>query len=188
MDWKHVPYSHTYKKVFDSIFNPQDKITFPQFVAEMVIFNRERYIKDFQKLTRGPGWSVPISRVVRGLVQQASVLCNYFPDLNEDPLVEEAFRSYFRNNRVFKIGQYRKTRVSKAGKLNVTQDEKDVLKGINAEYQKLLKKREIFKEVRTVDEPQKTEIISKYVQKPKGVLDDILEMEKALERVEEDAN
>lgn len=185
MDWKHVPYSHNYKKVFDSIFNPQDKITFPQFVAEMVIFNRERFIKDFQKIQRGPGWSKQLSRIVRGLVQQAGVVCNYFPDINEDPLVEQAFRSFFRNNRVFKIGQYRKTRVKKDGKLNITQDEKDIINGINAEYQKLLKKRNIFKEVRAVDEPRKSDIISRYAQKPKGSLDDILEMEQSLEKVED---
>lgn len=185
MDWKVVPYSHKYPKAFTSIFNPQSKITFPQFVAEMVIFNRARFIKDFPKIEKGPGWSKQISKVVRGLVQQATVVCNYFPDINEDPLVEEAFKNFFRNNRVFKIGQYRKVRVTKAGKLNITQDEKDIINGIDAEYKKLVKKRQIFREVRTVDEPQKTKIVSKYSSKSKGVLDDILEMEKSLERIED---
>lgn len=184
MDWKEVPYSHSYKKVFDSIFNPQDKITFPQFVAEMVIFNRERFIKSFQKLDRGPGWSNQISRTVRGLVQQATVVCNHFPSIEEEPLVEEAFKSFFRNNRVFKIGQYRKTRVSKTGKLNITQDEKDVIKGIKAEYDKLTKKRQVFKEVRAKEEPQKEKIVSRYANKPKGVLDDILAMEASLTKEE----
>jgi len=183
IDWNTVPYSHKYEKNKVSIFNPNsnDKITFPQFVAEMVLFNRERFIKDFQKLPRGKGWSNSISAQVRKLVQQSYVICNYFPSVNEDPLIEIAFKNFFRNNRVFKIGQYRKVRVTKEKKCNVTQDEKDVIKGITAEYNKLLKKKNIFKDTKPEEiNSIKEKVISSYSNKKPSKIEALLEMEKSL--------
>lgn len=183
IDWNTVPHSHKYTKNKTSIFNPseKEKITFPQFVAEMVLFNRERFIKDFQKLPRGKGWSNAISAQVRKLVQQAHVICNYFPSVDEDPLTEIAFRNYFRNNRVFKIGQYRKVRVTKAGKCNITQDEKDIIKGITVEYNKLLEKKNIFKDVKTEENNSvKDKVISSYTNKKPSKIQALLDMEKAL--------
>lgn len=180
IEWCDVPYSHTYKKTFKSIFDPQSKITFPQFVAEMVLFNRERYIKDFEKFPRGKGWSTGKSGQIRRLVQQATVICNFFPSVENDSLVEISFRNYFRNNRVFKIGQYRKTRVTKEGKINITQDEKDTVKGILSEYNKLLKKRNMFADLKpNKTNEMKSNVVSGYKKKAKKI-DAILELEKSL--------
>ena len=120
--------------------NPISKCTLPHLIAEWVIDTRSKFIKTFPNIKRGHGWSTAISRQVRGLCQQASVLCNYFDHPDDDRIVYAAFKNYFTKNRIFKIGQYRKVRLSKEGKINITQDEKDVVKGILMEYMYLKNK------------------------------------------------
>lgn len=150
MDWNENPkYSHKgkWEKKFKSIMSPDNLITFPQFLVEMIVYNRRRFLKDFPKFELGPKWSNAIQKQVGSLCQQAHAVCDYFPHPDDEPLVEAAFRNYFRCNRVFKIGQYRKTRFTKTGKCNITQDEKNVVLGINAEFQRLLKQRDMYKVV-----------------------------------------
>lgn len=138
INWKELPYNHKgrWTKKYDSIMTPGGKCTFPQLIAQWVLDTRDKYIKTFN-IKRGPGWSIPIERQVRSLIQQASVLCNYFPHPDDDPLVLAAFRKYFTQNRIFKIGRYSKYRVTKQGKLNVTKDEKAVVKALMFTYNEL---------------------------------------------------
>jgi len=145
MNWKELPYSHSWEKTYTSVFNPTTKVTFPQFIAEKILYNREKYIRGFEKFSRGAGWSKDNSGMIRRLVQQCNTICNYFPHVQEDPIVELAFKNAIDKNKIMKVGQYRKTRITKDGKLNITQDEKDVYNAINSEYEKLKKKRDTFK-------------------------------------------
>jgi hypothetical protein len=149
VDWNNLAYDHSgrWEKNVDSIMNPGSKITWPQYVAEMVVFWRTQFLKNYQDIQRGPGWYESIAKHVRDLNQQATVICNYFPHPNDESLVTVAFRNYFRKNRPMKIGQYRKTRATeKNGKQvsNITQDEKDTVLGIKAELDRLMSQRELF--------------------------------------------
>lgn len=147
INWFELPYSHSWEKNVDSIMNPGSKVTWPQYVAEMVIYWRTQIIKDYKEIKRGPGWYKTIPKVVRDLNQQASVICNYFPHINDEPLVAVAFRNYFRRTHTLKIGQFRKVRFTeKNGRkiLNITQDEKTIIIGITAELERLLEQRNIF--------------------------------------------
>jgi hypothetical protein len=120
------------------------KITWPQLIAEYVIYWRTKFLNDYKDVKMGDGWSSSCSKAVRDLNQQASVLANYFPHPDSDPLVKVAFKNFFRNRKPLKIGQYRKVRVTKNGKQNITQDEKDVIKGIATELERLIKQRDMF--------------------------------------------
>lgn len=144
IDWTETPHKHKWIKNRTSIFNNEDKITFPQFIAEMVIYNRNKYWKKYHEVGTGPGWSIPLSKEYTGLIQQATTLCNYFPHPDEDPLVDGAFRNYFRNFRITNIGQYRKIRVKEDGKSNITDQEKNVVKGVLIEYNKLTSAKQMF--------------------------------------------
>ncbi len=145
IDWANPPYCHErWEKNIDSIMSPGTKVTFPLFIVEMVFFNRSTYIKGFQKINKGNGWSVGVAKQVRALAQQAHAICNYFPFPTSEPLVIVAFKNFFRNNRVMKIGQFRKCRVTKEDKCNITLDEKDLIKGVWAELDRLIKQRDSF--------------------------------------------
>jgi hypothetical protein len=127
--------------------NPGSKITWPQYVAEMIIYLRTQILKDYKDIQRGPKWYASIPKPVRDLNQQASVVCNYFEHPTKEPLVAAAFRNYFRKVRPLKMGQYRKVRfTTKGGKQvsNITQDEKDIVTGITAELDRLTKQRNAF--------------------------------------------
>jgi len=117
--------------------NPMSTITFPQLVAEMVFFNRSTYIKTYPKIQKGSGWTKGIESQYRSVIQQCYNLCNYFPKADDNKLVELSFRNFFRNNRCMAIGAYRKTRLTKNNKINISQAEKDVIKGITYELEKL---------------------------------------------------
>ena len=148
IDWKKKPkYNHKWRKIYTSIMDPTAKITFPQYIMEMVIYNRMRFLKTFPKIHRGPGWSQQIAKQVRQLCQQSSTICNYFPHPDEEPLVIASFRNFFRNNRAMKIGAFRKARINKNGKCNITNDEKDIVVGVTKELERLQKQRDIFKTV-----------------------------------------
>lgn len=140
VDWKApLPYNHVgrWNKCVVSIFNPIEKITWPQYLAELIIQNRAKVIKTFQKIKIGPGWSNSVRSQYRSLIQQAYCICNYFPHPDDDPLIYIAFQNYIKNNRVLKIGQYRKVRVSKSGKINITDAEQDIVLGITCELERL---------------------------------------------------
>jgi hypothetical protein len=145
-DWKNLPFDHSgrWQKKIDSIMNPGTKITWPQFVAEMIIYWRTRFIKDYQDITIGPDWYKPIMKHVRDLNQQSTVICNYFPHPDDEPMVTVAFKNWFRKNRPMKIGRFRKTRIKPNGSLNITQDEKDVIYGVQSELDRLIKQRSII--------------------------------------------
>jgi hypothetical protein len=152
----------------------------------MILFNREQYINSFQKLPRGPGWSNAIQRQVRSLVQQAIVVCNYFPDIKTEPLVIVAFKSFIKNNRVFKIGQYRKTRITKQGKVNITQDEKDVVKGISKELDKLISARDctksVVEEIKIPEQKQVSFATNRNKQTSKSNLLSLMELENKINK------
>lgn len=141
------PYSHKWHKIHVSIMNPIAKITFPQYIMEMAVYNRTKFLKTFPKIQKGPKWSQQIAKQVRQLCQQASVICNYFPHPDDEPLVVVSFRNFFRTNRTTKIGAFRKARINKTGKSNITIDEKDVVTGITKELKRLQKQRDMFKTV-----------------------------------------
>lgn len=142
MDWAILPYSHSYEKNQPSIFAPGTKVTFVQFLSECIIYNRQKYIKTFPRITIGEGWSRAISRQVRGLVQQMHTICNYFPHYQQEQLVSPSFKNTIRTQRTLKVGQHRKNRVTKTGKINITQDEKDFVLAVQAELGRLIKQRE----------------------------------------------
>ena len=146
------PFDHKgrWKKIVKSIMNTEALTTFPQFVSEMVLFNMDRFLKDFPPITRGKGWSSSIPDKVRKISQQAYVICNYFPHPDDEPLVPVAFKNYFRQNQVCTIGGFRKVRIKKNGSCNVTQAEKDVVTGVQHELSRLIKQRSIMSVV--VDE------------------------------------
>ena len=186
IDFKTLPYSHEgrWVKKFQSIMNPDENVTWPQLIAEFVIFFRMRIIKNYPKIDKGKGWSSQIQKQVRDLNQQAAVICNYFPHPDDEPLVIYAVKKYFREQKPLKIGQFRKVRVSnKGGKehLTITQAEKDVVLGINAELIKVIKSREIFNSVKIEPEEdkQKTFEIGRAKNK-RGNLVRLLEIEKEL--------
>jgi hypothetical protein len=153
INWYELPYSHKeWQQKYTSIFNPTGKkISFPHYVAEMLLFNRSKILKNFPIIIKGEGWTNAIQDQYRKAVQQAYTICNYFPSIESEPLVEMAFRNVFRNNRILSIGQYRKIRVTKAGKLNITQAEKDCVLAISTELERLTKQRVTYSEVKTTE-------------------------------------
>lgn len=188
INWNSLPYSHKWEKSIPSIFNSEEKITFPQFIMEMVLYNREQYWKKFPKLPRGKGWSNSVQTQVRNLVQQASVIANYFPHINDDPLVMVSFRNFFRNFRVGTIGRFTKYRVSKNGNresLNITQAEKDVVLGIMSEFNRLKEQREIFSKASSKETKPKTESVKFNTHTPnrnKKTLSSLMELEQQLKK------
>ncbi|MFA5759525.1 MAG: hypothetical protein WC942_09255 [Clostridia bacterium] len=174
-----LPYNHNgrWSKKIKSIFNPQAMVTWPQFIAECVIFWRSKIIKTFPKITYGPGWSDALARQVRQLNQQAATICNYFPHPDDEPLVYSAFKNYIRANRVMKIGQYRKVRTTKDGKCNITQDEKDVVKGIAKELLRLTNQRAAVTNAATKNKTQTTEPIFKKSSGSASIFDKLKSLE-----------
>lgn len=149
IDWFNLPYDHagTWSKKFDSIMGSTSKITWPQFISEMIIFLRVKVLPNYNDVKLGNDWYKSLMREVRMLNQQASAICNYFPHPDNEPLVIVAFKNFFRKHRPLKIGQFRKTRFTeKNGRKisNITQAEKDVVIGIDDELQRLIKQRDIF--------------------------------------------
>lgn len=163
MDFKNVPYNHSgrWEKIYDSIMAPGEKCTWPQFIVEMVIYWRSRLIPDFPAITKGKGWSKSIAGQVRRLEQQAAVICNYFPHPQDEPLVVYAVKKYFRTNRITSIGGFRKNRVKVTGgkeKCLVSQAEKDVVLGIQAELDQALKLRSTYEQVKPSEPKQPHEV------------------------------
>jgi hypothetical protein len=188
------PYNHggNWAKNKRSIMNPLVDVTFPQFVAEMVFFNRSVIIKTFPKIIKGQGWSRGFEAQYRSVIQQCYNLCNYFPRPDDDPLVEIAFKNFFKNTRCISIGCYRKTRVTKTKKINISQAEKDVVKGISIELERLKsqQKKIIDKnDLETIKEDytKSDNIVSiRPSYKPKkNTFADILELERSLEKQNE---
>lgn len=145
-----MPFDHSgrWHKKFPSIMNPGgDKITFPQLVAEFVVYWRVELMKDYQNIKCGNGWYLPIQSQVRHLNQQSHTICNYFPHPDDEPLVVPAFKNVFRRLRPLTIGGFRKTRQTKNGKLNITQAEKDIIVAIECELERLIGQRDVFKDV-----------------------------------------
>ncbi len=187
MDWANLPYQHeSWSKNIPSIMAPGEKVTWPQFIAEMVIYWRSKIIKDFPKIKMGKGWSGSIQKQVRELNQQATVLCNYFPDPVSEPLVIYAFKKYFKERRPLKIGRYRKNRVNKKGNIGITQDEKDIVLGLTAELKTVMETRESFNKVdpAPAKEQNPQEITfntqTSVVAKRKNTLASLMEMEKQI--------
>lgn len=150
IDWSTIPYNHAgrWSKKFQSIMNPNgDKITFPQLVAEFVIYWRTEILSDYKDISYGPDWYIPIQKQVRVLNQQAYTICNYFPHPDDEPLVIVAFKNIFRKQRPLTIGAFRKVRQTKSGKINITQAEKDILSALKYELDRLIKQRNIFTDV-----------------------------------------
>lgn len=150
IDWVNPPYEHsgTWHKKFPSIMNPNgDKITFPQLIAEYVVYCRMQVLKSYQDITYGPDWYKPIMKDIRSLNQQACAICNYFPHPDQEPLVVVAVKNIFRKQRPLTIGGFRKSRVTKNGKINITQGEKDILTAIQYELERLIKQRNVFSDI-----------------------------------------
>jgi len=180
IDWQNPPFlGQEYPKNFTCIFNPPEKISFPAFLVQMCLFNRERFIKTHKKIPRGSGWSTGLGSTVRLMMMQAYVICGYFLAPHIEPLVGVAFKNYFRSNRVFKLGTYKKNRK------NISIDEKELIKGISVELSRLKNQRDIFSQVA----PQKTEVKApeditfssgSATLHKKSTLADLIELEKRL--------
>lgn len=191
INWKDKPpYDHAgrWKKNIKSIMNPGAEVTWPQFICEMVIFNRTRFVKDFPKILRGKGWSNQIQSQVRSVVQQAHNICNYFPHPDDDPMVFVATKNFFRNNGCCKLGGFKKNRVSKAGKCLVSQAEKDVVKGITSEYDKLSRRRSAFVDTAPKQNIERDTGKIQYrlvTNAKKGKMSSLIDLEKKLEDKQE---
>jgi hypothetical protein len=158
MDWKELPYNHAgkWEKKYESILAPREKVTWPQFIVEMVIYWRKKFIKNYPEIKIGKGWSRPIQTQVRNLEHQASVICNYFPHPDQEPLVIYAVKKYFRTAKPLKLGGFRKNRVAvnkETGRENLTicQAEKDVVLGIKNELDKALAMRNVYQEAKPTE-------------------------------------
>ena len=129
--------------------NPQAKVTWPELVAEFTIFWRSRLIKSYPKITKGENWSNIVAGQFRRLIQQIYTICNFFPHPDDEPLVYVAFRKYWRHNRVTSVGSYRKcrTKINDKGNevLNVSKEERETIRGINFELQRLISERDAKK-------------------------------------------
>lgn len=190
INWKeNQPFSHNgrWVKKYQSIMNPEEKVTWPQLIAEFVIYWRSKMLKNYPKIQKGKGWSNAIQKQVRDLNQQAAVICNYFPHPDDEPLVVYAVKKYFREQKPLKIGRFRKNRITnKNGRdiINITQDEKDVVLGISAELAKAIKTRESYN---TSSPTTKQETVAnptfdtqKNHKQKRGSLSYLLELEKEL--------
>jgi hypothetical protein len=155
IDFKNPPFNHAgrWHKKYDSLMNPGTKVTWPQLVVEYLIYFRTKFIPTYNDVKIGPDWYKPIQGEVRRLNQQSTAICNYFAHPDDEPLVLAAFKNHFRKHKPMKMGRYIKNRITTKGgkeKLNITQDEKDLVTGINHELKDLLKQREVFKNLEPV--------------------------------------
>lgn len=148
INWKVLPYNHSgkWEKKFDSIMSPGEKVNWPQYLVELIIVNRAKIFDEY-KVTKGKGWSKPLSKQVRSLQQQIYVILNYFPHPDEEDIVYKTFLTYFKKYKPLKIGQFRKYRtatdkVSKKEYCNITQCEKDTIKGLLYLYNQFKKETE----------------------------------------------
>ncbi|TXT66090.1 MAG: hypothetical protein BAJALOKI3v1_50090 [Promethearchaeota archaeon] len=132
INWSNPKWDHAGKlpKEFDSLFNPGSKITWTQYIAELIIKNRVKYIKSYPKITIGNNWYHPINAEVRKLCQSASYIIKFFPHYKDNSSVIPAFRRYITSKPVFKLGMPKKSLVKKNGKANITQHEKDIILGV----------------------------------------------------------
>jgi hypothetical protein len=114
MGERQTPYNHAgrWSKKFDSIFCPGDKITFPQYVTEMLVWCLSTWAEPYKSIKKGPGWSTSVSKQIRSISQQSYHICNHFPHPDT-------------------ICRYRKTDKS------ATKAEKDAINAINFEYKAL---------------------------------------------------
>lgn len=181
-----LPYDHSgrWHKKYDSILNPNgQKITWPQFITECIIYFRTKLLKNYSDVKIGPNWHQPITKDVRQLNQQAAIICNYFKHPDDEPLVIVAFKNWFRNHKPLKMGQFRKNRIStKNGRqvLNIDQAEKDVILGVSCELERLIKQRDLFKNtVKTIDTTNKP--IKFQYNTGQSSLSKLLEIEKKLQ-------
>lgn len=148
IDWKSslADYSGRWRQNFTSIMNPNgSKITFIQYLAEIICWNRMQVLKSYSDVKIGPQWYSTIQKDVRSLNQQAAALTGYFPFYEDEPLVVPAFKNFFRKHRTLAIGGFKKNRVTKKGTIAISQEEKDCIIGISTELDRLIKQREIFK-------------------------------------------
>ena len=188
INWKDHPfYNHEgrWVKKYQSIMDPMSKVTWPQLIAEFVVYWRIRCLKDYPKVNKGKGWSNSIQKQVRDLNQQAAAICGYFPHPDDEPLVLYAVKKYFREHKPLKIGQFRKVRTfTKNGRecLNITQAEKDVVLGINAELMKVMKTRDSFSIAAPATDSEKINTFNTNAtsSKKKGSLSFLIELEKEL--------
>ncbi len=187
-EWPFYNHENRWVKKYQSIMDPTSKVTWPQLIAEFVIFFRKRYIKGYPDVPTGKGWSQAIQKQVRDLNQQASIICAYFPHPDDEPLVVHAVKKYFRENKPLKIGKCRRIRIIKnknREKVNISQAEKDVVLGINHELMKAIKARNICSEViipvTTEESKEKTFNTQEFAHgKKRGNLSYLLELEKQL--------
>jgi hypothetical protein len=186
-NWKTLPYNHVgrWEKKFQSIFDPNSKITWPQFIAEMVVYWRCQFFKNYQDVKQGTNWYHPIEKDVRNLNQQAPVICNHFPHPDDESLVIVAFKNFFRKNRPTNIGRFCKSRSSinkKTGreKLNITQPEKDIILGVQAELDRLVKQRQVFQNAMPVLEDTKTNTFKTRTSNNKNKISQLIELENKL--------
>ena len=180
VDFYNVPYDHSgrWDKNEKSIFNPGTFVTWPQFLAECVIWWRSKLIKDFPKITYGKGWSNAISGQYKRLIQQMYQLCNYFPHPEDDKLVRVSFKNYIRKNRVTQVGSYRKNRITKDGKLNISDAEKDFVKGVEHEFNQLKKQREsLYNEMNNIPQKTKDQIKFRTKKTSKNNINKLMDME-----------
>lgn len=166
--------------------NPGTKVTWPQLVAEFVIYWRTKFIKNYKDIKLGPEWYDKIAGVVRRLNHQTPVICNFFPHPDDEPLVEAAFKNYFRKFKPLKIGAFKKVRFTeKNGKtsLKISKDERDIITGLQSELDDLLDKRNVMKEaVAKIENKTGTndDIKEKQATKGKSKIEKLLELEKSL--------
>ena len=116
-----------YTKSLTSIWDSPNKVTWPQYIAELVIYNRSLFIDKYKSLNKGKEWWVPISSEIRSLNQQAAHILSYFDNPEDDSMVNMAIHNHIKKRSVCKIGGYRQD------KLKATFDEKSVVRSIQKE-------------------------------------------------------
>lgn len=189
------PYQHEgWPKNLDSIMNPNGgKVTWPQLLSEYVIFWRKKLLPNYKDIPMGADWYKTISAPVRQLNQQTNNILRYFPHIKDEPLTIVAFKNWCRKNRPLTFGGYRKTRVNKQGKCLVTQAEKDVVIGVWAELEVLIKQRNILSEVAKKNPIKPREELlkvfkSESVKPSEGSIAYLIELENKLKDKEKDNN
>jgi hypothetical protein len=119
--------------------NPREDaqlITFPQYIAEIVVYCRCQILDDWKGIRRGPDWWKQIPTDVRKLVQEAYNICSVFDDPDDNPMVKTAFRNFFRRSKPLTLGKYL------TGKKEFTAKAKDVITGVRHELNFLIKKQQ----------------------------------------------
>lgn len=192
IDWKILPYDHSgrWEKKHESKLAPGEKCTWPQWLVEFVVMNRAKFFPEY-RVTIGKGWSVPISKEVRALNQQMCTICNYFPHPDDENIVYKVFNTYFKQYHPFKIGTHRKVRVTKDGKCNVTQCEKDVIKGLMYLYSKFKSEdkqvvQPVNTQTNTTENNDPTYRTTNAAPKKNSVFANIIENEKIVDKIKEE--